>query len=186
FEFQLEDLGSRGSAVLNDAAQALIAEARKQPELNPYQLFTTFSTSTPQFNYDLDRNKAKLLGLSLPDIFSTLQIYLGSLYINDLNLFGRTFRVTLQADQNARASATDISRLYVRNSAGQMVPLSTLGELKPVTGPEVVTHYNNYGAALINGVAAPAYSSGQAVKAMERVAASALPRDFTFEWTGIT
>jgi hydrophobe/amphiphile efflux-1 (HAE1) family protein len=186
FEFQLEDLAGRGSQALNDAAQALLAEARKQPELDPYQLFTTFSTSTPQFIYDLDRNKAKLLGLSLPDVFSTLQIYLGSLYINDLNLFGRTFRVTLQADQNARATATDISRLYVRNSAGQMVPLSTLGELKPVTGPEVVTHYNNYGAALINGVAAPGYSSGQAVKAMERVAASALPRDFTFEWTGIT
>jgi len=186
FEFQLEDLAGRGSQALNDAAQALLAEARKQPELDPYQLFTTFSTSTPQFIYELDRNKAKLLGLSLPDVFSTLQIYLGSLYINDLNLFGRTFRVTLQADQNARASATDISRLYVRNSAGQMVPLSTLGELKPVTGPEVVTHYNNYGAALINGVAAPGYSSGQAVKAMERVAASALPRDFTFEWTGIT
>jgi HAE1 family hydrophobic/amphiphilic exporter-1 len=186
FEFQLEDLGSRGSAALNDAAQALIAEARKQPELNPYQLFTTFSTSTPQFNYDLDRNKAKLLGLSLPDIFSTLQIYLGSLYINDLNLFGRTFRVTLQADENARASATDISRLYVRNVRGEMVPLSTLGELKPMTGPEVVTHYNNYGAALINGVAAPGYSSGQAVAAMERVAQTTLPRDFSFEWTGIT
>jgi HAE1 family hydrophobic/amphiphilic exporter-1 len=186
FEFQLEDLGSRGSAALNDAAQALIAEARKQPELNPYQLFTTFSTSTPQFDYDLDRNKAKLLGLSLPDIFSTLQIYLGSLYINDLNLFGRTFRVTLQADENARASATDISRLYVRNVRGEMVPLSTLGELKPMTGPEVVTHYNNYGAALIDGVAAPGYSSGQAVAAMERVAQTALPRDFSFEWTGIT
>ena len=186
FEFQLEDLAGRGSVALNDAAQALLAEARKQPELNPFQLFTTFSTSTPQYIYDLDRNKAKLLGLSLPDVFSTLQIYLGSLYINDLNLFGRTFRVTLQADENARASATDISRLYVRNSAGDMVPLSTLGELKPVTGPEVVTHYNNYGAALINGVAAPGYSSGQAVAAMERVAATALPRDFTFEWTGIT
>jgi hydrophobe/amphiphile efflux-1 (HAE1) family protein len=186
FEFQLEDLAGSGSAALNDAAQALLAEARKQPELNPYQLFTTFSTSTPQYIYDLDRNKAKLLGLDLPDVFSTLQIYLGSLYINDLNLFGRTFRVTLQADQNARASATDISRLYVRNGAGDMVPLSTLGELKPVTGPEVVTHYNNYGAALINGVAAPGYSSGQAVAAMERVAATALPRDFTFEWTGIT
>ena len=186
FEFQLEDLAGRGSVALNDAAQALLAEARKQPELNPFQLFTTFSTSTPQYIYDLDRDKAKLLGLSLPDVFSTLQIYLGSLYINDLNLFGRTFRVTLQADQNARASATDISRLYVRNTAGDMVPLSTLGSLKPVTGPEVVTHYNNYGAALINGMAAPGYSSGQAVAAMERVAASALPRDFSFEWTGIT
>ena len=81
----------------------MIAEARKQPELNPQQLFSPFSTSTPQFNYDLDRNKAKLLGLNLPDVFNTLQIYLGSLYVNDFNLFGRTFRVTMQADKDARA-----------------------------------------------------------------------------------
>src|SRR6202041_860816 len=115
FEFELEDLAGRGSIALNDAAQALIAEARKQPELSPQQLFTSFSTTTPQFTYDLDRNKAKLLGLSLPDVFNTLQIYLDSLYVNDLNLFGRPFRVTMQADKGARAAATDISRLYVRN-----------------------------------------------------------------------
>jgi HAE1 family hydrophobic/amphiphilic exporter-1 len=149
-------------------------------------LFTTFSTSTPQFNYDLDRNKAKLLGLNLPDVFNTLQIYLGSLYVNDFNLFGRTFRVTLQADTKARATASDLSRLYVRNSSGGMVPLSTLGGLRPIVGPETVPHYNNYASALINGAAGPGYSSGQAVAAMERAAAKALPRDFAFEWTGIT
>jgi HAE1 family hydrophobic/amphiphilic exporter-1 len=149
-------------------------------------MFSSFSTSTPQFNYDLDRNKAKLLGLSLPDVFNTLQIYFGSLYVNDFNLFGRTFRVTIQADKGARAVPTDISRLYVRNATGGMVPLSTLGSLKPIVGPETVPHYNNYGSALINGAAAPGYSSGQAVAAMQRVAASVLPRDFGFEWTGIT
>ncbi|MGO9134944.1 MAG: efflux RND transporter permease subunit [Methylovirgula sp.] len=186
FEFEVEDLTGRGSAALNEATQAVIAAARKQPELNPQQLFSSFSTSTPQFNYDLDRNKAKLLGLSLPDVFNTLQIYLGSLYINDFNLFGRTFRVTVQADKDARASATDISRLYVRNATGGMVPLSTLGTLEPIIGPETVPHYNNYGSALINGVAAPGYSSGQAVAAMARAAAEALPHDFTYEWTGIT
>jgi hydrophobe/amphiphile efflux-1 (HAE1) family protein len=186
FEFQIEDLTGRGSTALNDATQAVIAEARKQPELNAQQLFSSFSTSTPQFNYDLDRNKAKLLGLSLPDVFNTLQIYFGSLYVNDFNLFGRTFRVTLQADKDARATASDLSRLYVRNASGGMVPLSTLGSLKPIVGPETVPHYNNYGAALINGGAAPGYSSGQAVLAMERAAATALPRDFAFEWTGIT
>jgi hydrophobe/amphiphile efflux-1 (HAE1) family protein len=186
FEFQVEDLTGRGSQALNDATQALIAEARKQPELNAQQLFTTFSTTTPQFNYDLDRNKAKLLGLSLPDVFNTLQIYLGSLYVNDFNLFGRTFRVTLQADKDARASASDLSRLYVRNSTGGTVPLSTLGTLKPTVGPETVPHYNNYASALINGTPAPGYSSGQAVEAMQRAAATALPRDFTYEWTGIT
>ena len=186
FEFQVEDLTGRGSAALNEAAQALIAEARKQPEIDGRQLFTSFSTLTPQFNYDLDRNKAKLLGLSLPDVFNTLQIYLGSLYVNDFNLFGRTFRVTLQADANGRGSAAALSRLYVRNSAGGMVPLSTLGSLTPIVGPETVPHYNNYASALINGAPAPGFSSGQAVAAMERAAATALPRDFGFEWTGIT
>jgi HAE1 family hydrophobic/amphiphilic exporter-1 len=186
FEFQVEDLTGRGSVALNDVAQALIAEARKQPELNPQQLFTSFSTSTPQFNYDLDRNKAKLLGLKLPDVFNTLQIYLGSLYVNDFNLFGRTFRVTLQADKDARATPSDLSRLYVRNATGGMVPLSTLGSLRAIAGPETVPHYNNYASALINGGAAPGYSSGQAVAAMERAAAAVLPRDFAFEWTGIT
>ena len=186
FEFQVEDLTGRGSAALSEVTQAIIAEARKQPELNPQALFSSFSTSTPQFNYDLDRNKAKLLGLSLPDVFNTLQIYLGSLYVNDFNLFGRTFRVTIQADKAARATATDLSRLYVRNNTGGMVPLSTLGSLKPIVGPETVPHYNNYASALINGAAAPGYSSGQAVAAMQRAAAAVMPRDFTFEWTGIT
>ncbi|RWN02852.1 MAG: efflux RND transporter permease subunit [Mesorhizobium sp.] len=186
FEFQVEDLTGRGSAALNDATQAVLAEARKQPELNPQQLFSSFSTSTPQFDYDLDRNKAKLLGLSLPDVFSTLQIYLGSLYVNDFNLFGRTFRVTIQADKDARAGAADISRLYVRNASGGMVPLSTLGKLVPIVGPETVPHYNNNASALINGGAAPGFSSGQAVAAMERAAATALPKDFGYEWTGIT
>src|SRR4029079_17318008 len=116
FEFQVEDLTGKGAVALNDVAQALIAEARKQPELNPQQLFTSFSTSTPQFNYDLDRNKAKLLGLKLPDVFNTLQIYLGSLYVNDFNLFGRTSRVPLQADKDPRATPSDLSRLYVRNA----------------------------------------------------------------------
>lgn len=186
FEFQIEDLAGRSAQALSDTTQALIAEARKQPEINPYQLFTTFSTSSPQFDYDLDRDKAKLLGLNLPDIFSTLQIYFGSLYVNDFNLFGRTFRVTLQADQAARASATDLSRFYVRNSQGEMVPLNTLGSFKSTVGPETITHYNNYPSALINGAAAPGFSSSQAAAAMERVARTTLPRDYTFEWTGIT
>ena len=177
FEFQVEDLTGRGSVALNEATQAVIAEARKQPEINPQQLFTTFSTSTPQLDYDLDRTKAKLLGLSLPDVFNTLQIYLGSLYVNDFNLFGRTFRVTIQADKDARADAADMSRLYVRNSSGGMVPLSTLGRLRSIVGPETVPHYNNYGSALINGGAAPGFSSGQAITAMQRAAAKALPAD---------
>ena len=130
FEFEVEDFAGAGSAALNDATQALIAAARQQPELNPQSLFTSFSASTPQLLYDLDRSKAKLLGLNLPDIFNTLQIDLGSLYVNDFNLFGHTFRVTLQADKDARASTSDLDKLYVRNATGGMVPLSALGTLQ--------------------------------------------------------
>ncbi len=186
FEFQLEDLSGRGSEALSQLTQALLAEARKQPELNPHALFSTFSTSTPQYNYDLDRTKAKLLGLELPDVFNTLQIFFGSLYVNDFNQFGRTFRVTVQAEQASRASPTDISRLYVRNKEGGMIPLSTLGVMRPTVGPEFISHYNAYGSALINGSPAPGYSSSQAIAAMERVAAKVLPADYAYEWTGIT
>src|SRR5271170_3278853 len=185
FEFEVEDLVGRGGAALNDATQALIAAARKQPELNPQSLFTSFSASTPQLHYDLDRTKTKLLGLSLPDVFNTLQIYLGSLYVNDFNLFGHTFRVTLQADTKSRASPSDLSKLYVRNGSGGMIPLNVLGTLKPIVGPETVPHYNNYASALINGAPAPGFSSSQAVVAMQRAAAEALPRDFGYEWTGV-
>jgi hydrophobe/amphiphile efflux-1 (HAE1) family protein len=186
FEFEVEDLAGRGAQALNDATQALLTEARKQPELNAQALFTTFGTSTPQYNFDLDRTKTKLLGLNLPDVFNTLQIYLGSLYVNDFNLFGRTFRVTLQADKDSRSDPSDISRLYVRNAGGGMVPLSTLGRLRSTVGPEYVSHYNIYGSALINGSPAPGYSSSQAIAAMERAAARALPADYAYEWTGIT
>src|SRR6202040_3868664 len=164
----------------------LLAAARKQPELDPHQLFTTFDTSTPEYSYDLDRTKVKLLGLNLSDVFNTLQIELGSLYVNDFNLFGRTFRVTMQAEDKARANTTDLSKLYVRNNAGGMVPLSTLGKLRPTVGPEFVSHYNIYGSALINGVPAEGYSSAQAIAAMQRAAAQALPADYGYEWTGIT
>ena len=111
FEFEVEDLTGQGAQPLNDATQALLAEARKQPELNARQMFSTFSTSTPEYTYDLDRTKAKLLGLSLPDVFNTLQIELGSLYMNDFTLFGRTFHVTMQAEKGARANPTNVSGL---------------------------------------------------------------------------
>ena len=186
FEFEVEDLAGRGAQALNDATQALLAQARKQPELDARQLFTTFATSTPEYAYDLDRTKSELLGLRLPDVFDTLQIYLGSLYVNDLNLFGRTFRVTMQAENGARGGAADLSRLYVRGPGGGMVPLDTLGRLRPTVGPEFVSHYNLYGSALINGAPAPGHSSGQAIAAMQRAAAQALPADFGHEWTGIT
>jgi len=186
FEFELEDLTGQGSQALEQETQALLAAARKQPELDARQLFTTFSTSTPQYTFDLNRTRAKLLGLTLPDIFNTLQIYLGSLYVNDFNLYGRTFHVTIQADRTHRNDPRDLSLFYVRNQAGNMIPLDTLGELRPVVGPETISHYNIYGSAKISGGAAPGYSSAEAVMAMERAAQQSLPPTFGYEWTGIT
>ena len=186
FEFEVEDLTGKGSKALDQATQDLIAEAKKQPEIDARQVFTTFSTQTPQLDYALDRTKAKLLGLSLPDIFNTLQIYLGSLYVNNFNVYGRTFRVTLEADKGARKNARDLSRLYVRNASGGMIPLDTLGKLKPTVGPETISHYNIFGSAQISGGPAPGFSSGDAITAMERAARKSLPNDFGFEWTGIT
>jgi hydrophobe/amphiphile efflux-1 (HAE1) family protein len=184
-EFELEDLTGRGPRVLSDATQAMLAAARAEPELDPHQLFSTFDTATPEYEYNLDRTKAKLLGLTLADVFNTLQIELGSLYVNDFNLFDRNFRVTMQAELGARDNPAGLSRLFVRNAGGQMIPLDTLGQLNRVTGPEYVSHYNVYGSALINGTASPGYSSGQAIAAMERAAAKALPPGFGYEWTGI-
>ncbi|HZT51499.1 MAG TPA: multidrug efflux RND transporter permease subunit [Stellaceae bacterium] len=185
FDFELEDLNGRGSLALDQATQSFLAAARQQPEIDPRSLITSFSTNTPQYNFDLDRTKAKLLGLSLTDIFDTMQIYLGSLYVNNVTLFGRTFEVQLQADDSARANKSDLSQLYVRNATGGMVPLSTLGRLTPTVGPDTVPHYDLYNAAEITGNAAPGYSSREAIAAMERVART-LPADFGFEWTGIT
>lgn len=185
FEFEVEDLTGKGAVALDAATQAMLAEARKQPELDPQGLLTTFGTSTPQLNFMLDRSKAKELGLSLSDVFTTMQIYLGSLYVNDLNLFGRTFHVTVQADGASRADPKDFARLYVRTATGGLVPLTTIGTLQPTTGPPTVPHYNLYGSAQINGSPAAGASSGQAIEAMQR-AASVLPEGFGFEWTGVT
>ena len=186
FEFELEDLTGQGSLALDQATQALIAQARKQPEIDGRQVFTTFSTSTPQYDFDLNRTRTKLLGLNLPDVFNTLQIYLGSLYVNDFNLYGRTFRVTIQADKDNRGQPEDLSRFYVRNAGGNMVPLAALGRLRPIVGPETISHYNIYGAAKISGGAAPGYSSAEAIMAMERAASQSLSPNFGYEWTGIT
>jgi hydrophobe/amphiphile efflux-1 (HAE1) family protein len=186
FEFQLQDLSGRGPLALEAALRSLLAEARRQPQLDAASLFSAYSATSPQFTYDLDRLKSKLTGVALSDLFDTLQIYLGSLYVNDFNVNGRTFRVTLQAERDARATAADLSKLYVRGAAESMVPLSALGNLQATVGPDTVSHYNLYASALVNGAAATRFSSSQAIAAMERAAATTLSRDFTFEWTGIT
>lgn len=185
FDFELEDRGGLGTSALANATQQLIAAARQEPAIDPRTLITSFNTGTPEYTFDIDRNKAKLLGLSLSDVFATMQAELGSLYVNNVTLFGHTFRVEIQARDSARAQASDLSELYVRNASNQMVPLSAIGRLVPTVGPQAVTHYNLYDAAEITGNAAPGYSSSQAIAAMERVAGK-LPADFGYEWTGIT
>jgi HAE1 family hydrophobic/amphiphilic exporter-1 len=184
FEFEVQDRTGAGAAQLDAATQAFLAEARKQPELDGRQLLTTFGTSTPQLNFVLDRDKAKQLGLNLTDVFATMQTYLGSLYINDFNLFGRTFRVIVQSDGGARNDPLDFSKIFVPTAGGGVLPLDAVGKLQPATGPATVPHYNLYGSAQISGGPAAGFSSGQAVTAMQR-AATALPQGFSYEWTGV-
>ncbi|VVD94159.1 transporter [Pandoraea eparura] len=184
FKLQIEDRGALGYAALNDATQAFIKKASQAKELGP--MFSSYQINVPQLNVDLDRVKAKQLGVPITDVFDTMQIYLGSLYVNDFNKFGRVYQVRVQADAPFRAHADDIGLLKTRNSNGEMVPLSSLVKVSPTFGPEMVVRYNGYTAADVNGGPAPGYSSGQAQAAVERIAAETLPRGVKFEWTDLT
>ncbi|MFN4062738.1 MAG: efflux RND transporter permease subunit [Parazoarcus communis] len=184
FKLQIEDRGALGYAELDAAAKAFIAAAQQAPELGPS--FTSYQINVPQLDVDLDRVKAKQLGVSVTDVFDTMQIYLGSLYVNDFNRFGRVFQVRAQADAPFRARPEDIGQLKTRNAAGEMVPLSSLVRVSNGFGPEMVVRYNGYTAADINGGPAPGYSSDQAEAAAERIAAEVLPPGIRFEWTDLT
>ncbi len=184
FKMQIEDRGALGYAQLNDAAQTFMKAAAKAPELGP--MFSSYQINVPQLDVDLDRVKAKQQGVAVTDIFDTMQIYLGSLYVNDFNRFGRVYQVRAQADSQFRAHPDDILQLKTRNSAGDMVPLSSLVTVNHTFGPEMVVRYNGYTAADINGGPAPGYSSSQAEAAAERVAAKTLPHGVRFEWTDLT
>jgi multidrug efflux pump len=184
FKMQLEDRGALGFAELNNASNAFMAAAKSAPELGP--MFSSYQINVPQLNVDLDRVKAKQQGVPVTDVFDTMQIYLGSLYVNDFNRFGRVFQVRAQADAPFRAHSEDILQLKTRNIAGDMVPLSSLVKVSSTYGPEMVVRYNGYTAADINGGPAPGYSSAQAEAAAERVAAATLPRSVKFEWTDLT
>ena len=184
FEFEVEDRAGAGAIKLDAATQAFLALARKQPELDGKQLLTTFGTSTPQLNFLLDRDRAKQLGLNLTDVFTTMQMFLGSLYINDFNLFGRTFRVIVQAEAGARNNPLDFAHIFVPTASGGVLPLDAVGKLVHTIGPQTVPHFNLYGSAQISGGPAPGFSSSQAVEGMQR-AAAALPHCFSFEWTGV-
>ncbi|MBB1650151.1 efflux RND transporter permease subunit, partial [Delftia sp. UME58] len=184
FKLQLEDRAALGYAELDKAKQAFLEKARQTPELGPS--FSSYEINVPQLDVDLDRVKAKQLGVPVTDVFDTMQIYLGSMYVNDFNRFGRVFQVRAQADAPFRAHADDILQLKTRNAAGDMVPLSSLVTVNQTFGPEMVVRYNGYTAADINGGPAPGFSSDQAQAAAERVAAETLPRGVKFEWTDLT
>ena len=168
---------------LEDAANALVAATADVPEVAG--VFNQFSTGAPRLFGDLDRDKAQILGVQPRDVFETMNIYLGSLYINDLNLFGRTYQVIAQAETDYRDDRSDILNLQVRSSSGEMVPLSAVVDLQEDSGPTRVLRHNLFPTADVRGQAAPGYSSVQALEAMERVAADVLPQGMTFEWTDI-
>ncbi len=183
FEFVLEDRAGRGVEALADATDRFLAAASQRPEITG--LFTPFSARVPQLRFDLDRTKARTLEVPVSTVFETLQVYLGGLYINDFNRFGKTWRVYAQAEGADRTKPSDIMQLRVLNRRGEPVPLSALGTVKYTVAPIDVPHYNLYTAARISGRPAPGYSSGQAVQAIEEVAAT-LPEGFGYEWTGTT
>ena len=184
FKLYLEDRASLGYEALDGATKAFMAKAYQAPELAG--MFSSYRVNVPQIYADVDRTRARQLGVPVTEIFDTMQIYLGSLYVNDFNRFGRTYSVRVQADAPYRARAEDIGTLKVRSNAGQMVPLSALLNVQPSAGAERAMRYNGFLAADINGRNAPGYSSGQAKDAIERIAAETLPKGIAFDWTEIT
>jgi len=184
FRLQIEDRSDRGFDELYKQTQGLIAASQKVPALAG--LFSSFQVSVPQVDADVDREKAKAEGVNLADVYQTMQAYMGSLYVNDFNRFGRTYQVNVSADPAFRHSAQDILQLKTRNAQGQMVPLGSFVTVQQGAGPDRVQHYNGYPTAEINGGPAPGFSSGQAQAAMEKLAKENLPDGISFEWTELT
>ena len=184
FKLQIEDRTGQGYTALDEATKAFMAKASKAPELAG--LFSSFQVNVPQLYADIDRTKARQLGVAVTDVFETMQIYLGSLYVNDFNRFGRTYTVRVQADAQFRARADDVGQLKVRANSGEMVPLAALLKVQSSAGPDRAMRYNGFLSSDINGGAAPGFSSGEAQAAVERIAAETLPRGFSFEWTDLT
>jgi len=184
FKLMVQDRRNEGYAALQQATAKLAAEANNSPGLA--NVFSTFRASVPQLYVDVDRVKARSMGVPLGNVFDTLQTYMGSLYVNDFNRFGRTYHVTAQADAKYRLRAEDIGRLRTRNKAGEMVPLSAVAKIEESTGPDRVTRYNLYTAADLLGDVGPGVSSGQAMEQLEALAARTLPSTFSYEWTEMT
>ena len=184
FELMVEDRSGKGTDELQRVIDRFQDEARKRPELAG--IFTTFSARVPQLKFDIDRTKARRLDVPISDLFAVLQANLGGYYVNDFDLYGKVWKVMVQAEGGVRSKPEDIQNLYVLNRQGERVHLSSLGEVRYALGPIDVPHYNLYGAAKINGGPALGFSSGQALAAMEEVAAKVLPEGFGYEWTGTT
>ncbi|MBV8156662.1 MAG: efflux RND transporter permease subunit, partial [Dyella sp.] len=184
FKMMIEDRAALGYDELFNATNAFMAKARATPELTG--IFSNYQVNVPQLDVKLDRTKAKQLGVPVTEVFDTLQTYLGSAYVNDFNKFGRTYQVKVQADAQFRQHAEDILQLKTRSANGDMVPLSSLVQVKQSFGPDSVSRYNGFTAADMNGGPAPGFSSGQAQAAAERIAAETLPKGISFEWTELT
>ena len=177
----VEDRAARGSQALLEATTAMVTKASQTPGLT--QVFTLFENSTPQIYLDIDRTKAQMLGVNVADVFGALQVYIGSAYVNDFNLLGRTFRVTAQADALYRREPSDILKIRVRNGSGETVPLGSFTTVRNIAGPYRVPRYNLYPAAELDATAVPGYSQGQAIDALQKIAAETLPDGFGYEWT---
>lgn len=182
FEYQLLSLSGGSATEIAQAARGLIFAANQNPALS--RVYTTFSANTPQLYLDIDREKVQTLGIQVADVFSALQAVLGSTYVNDFNLFGRTWQVTVQGEASARARIDDIYDINVRNSSGEMVAVRAFAQARLILGPQQIVRFNNYSSATINGGPAPGRSSGEAIAAMEEVSAKTLPPGYSYEWTG--
>ncbi len=185
FSFELEQHESTDDIKqFENVVQTFVAEANKRPELS--RVFSFFTARTPGFQLDVDREKCKKLGISISDVYSTIQTFLGSRYVNDFSIYGRNFHVVAQADTSYRADIQNMSQYYVKNSAGEMIPLSTLTTYRVTESAPMISHYNLFRTAEINGNAAPGYSSGEAITALRDVAAKVLPSDYGYEFSGLS
>lgn len=184
FKLQIEDRANKGFDTLFNSLQSVIQKAQQDPAL--MGLYSSFRIQVPQMDINIDREQALIQGIPLDEVFDALQVYLGSIYVNDFNLFGRTYQVNAQADIDYRQDPEQILNLKVRNAAGSMVPLGSVLTVTPVTGPDRVMHYNGYPSAELNGRPAPGFSSGQAQDAIESILVDTLPTGLAYEWTEVT
>ena len=182
FEYQLQNLEGREPAEMGGVLNGLLANANQDPKIA--RAFSTFSASTPSIFLDIDRDKAQTLGLSINDVFTSLQATLGGIYVNDFNLFGRTWQVNIQGEAADRTDIPAIWRIYVRNRQGTMVPLRSIADARIVLGPQTISRYNNYRSITVQGTPKPGVSSGDALAAMEAVSRTTLPPGYSYEWTG--